>query len=105
MLKTPADTMMWSGAADIAAAVTSGRVSATSIVEAALLRIREREPLINSFTTITEDRALAAARNIDFAIAAGKSPGPLAGAPFAVKNLFDIAGITSWRRRSRAARR
>ncbi len=93
MLKTPADTFMWNGAADIAAAVTSGRVSTASIVEAALLRIREREPLINSFTTITEDRALAAAQQIDAAIAAGKSPGPLAGVPFAVKNLFDIRDV------------
>jgi 1-carboxybiuret hydrolase len=93
MPETPVDTLMWSGVADIAAAVTSGRVSAASTIEATLLRIREREPLVNSFTTITEDRALAAAQNIDFAIAAGKSPGPLAGVPFAVKNLFDIRDV------------
>ncbi|MFZ2066063.1 MAG: AtzE family amidohydrolase [Xanthobacteraceae bacterium] len=93
MLKTPADAFMWSGAADIAAAVTSGSVSATSIIEAALLRIREREPRLNSFTAITEDRALAAAQEIDLTCAAGKPPGPLAGVPFAVKNLFDISDL------------
>ena len=84
---------MWNGAAEIAAAVTGGRVSATSIIEAALLRIREREPLLNSFTAITEDRALAAAREIDLATTAGKPLGPLAGVPFAVKNLFDIRDV------------
>jgi 1-carboxybiuret hydrolase len=93
MPKTPVDTLMWSGVADIAAAVTSGRVSAASMIEATLLRIREREPLVNAFTTITEERAIAAAQDIDLAIAAGKSPGPLAGVPFAVKNLFDIRDV------------
>jgi 1-carboxybiuret hydrolase len=90
MLKTPAETFMWSGAAEIAAAVTNRSISATSIIEAALLRIREREPLLNSFTAITEERALAAAQETDFASAAGKPLGSLAGVPFAVKNLFDI---------------
>lgn len=37
----------------------------------------------------------ARARAIDAAIAAGKNPGPLAGVPFAVKNLFDVQGLTT----------
>jgi len=93
MLKTPADTFMWSGAAEIAAAVTNGRVTATRVIEAALLRIREREPQLNAFTAIVEDRALAAAQETDLACAADKPLGPLAGVPFAVKNLFDIRGV------------
>jgi len=93
MLETPGEMFMWSGAADIAAAVTGGSVSATHVIEAALLRIRERDPLLNSFTTIAEDRALATAQAIDRALAAGKPPAPLAGVPFAVKNLFDIKNI------------
>jgi len=84
---------MWSTAADIAAAVTSGSVSATRVIEAALLRIRENAPLLNSFTAITEERALAAAQEIDLAVTAGKPRGPLAGVPFAVKNLFDIKDV------------
>src|SRR6185369_8941019 len=38
-------------------------------------------------------RARAKARAIDAAIAAGQNPGPLAGVPFAVKNLFDVQGL------------
>ncbi len=95
MPETPADTFMWSGAAEIATAVTSGRVSATSMIEAALLRIRERDPHLNSFTAITGDRALASAKAIDLASAAGKPQGPLAGVPFAVKNLFDIRELAT----------
>ena len=93
MLRTPADTLKWSGLADIAAAVTGGSVKATSVIEAAVLRIRERDPEFNAFTAIAEDRALAAAQQTDLAVAAGKPPGPLAGVPFAVKNLFDIRDI------------
>src|SRR5271169_1058883 len=93
MLETAAGDFAWDSAASIAAAVTAGRVSATHIVEAALARIRERDPLLNSFTAVTERRALARAQVLDEARAKGERLPPLAGVPFAVKNLFDIAGL------------
>jgi len=93
MLETAASKFMWNTAADIAAAVASGRASAASVVEATIARIREFDPLLNSFTEVTEQRAVARARSLDEARAAGKPLGPLAGVPFAVKNLFDIAGL------------
>jgi 1-carboxybiuret hydrolase len=92
MLEVPAESFSWSSAADIAAAVSAGRASALSVVEAALLRIRARDPLLNSFTAITEERALARAQALDDRRAAGEPLGPLAGVPFAVKNLFDVEG-------------
>jgi aspartyl-tRNA(Asn)/glutamyl-tRNA(Gln) amidotransferase subunit A len=58
-----------------------------------LARIRERDPLLNAFTAVTEQRALARARALDKAQANGGKLGPLAGVPFAVKNLFDIEGL------------
>jgi aspartyl-tRNA(Asn)/glutamyl-tRNA(Gln) amidotransferase subunit A len=93
MLETAAGDFAWDSAATIAAAVTAGRVSATHIVEATLARIRERDPLLNSFTAVTERRALARARVLDAARAKGEKLPPLAGVPFAVKNLFDVAGL------------
>jgi len=93
MLDTPAADFTWSSAADIGAAVGSGRASAQSVVEATFARIRGRDPLLNSFTAVTEQRALAHAQALDQAHAKGKSLGPLAGVPFAVKNLFDVAGL------------
>ena len=93
MLETPAGDFAWGSAADIAAAVTAGRVSATHIVEATLARIRERDPLLNSFTAVTDHRALARARVLDDARARGERLPPLAGVPFAVKNLFDVTGL------------
>ena len=83
----------WSTAADIVAAVGAGRASALGIVEATLVRIRNRDPLLNSFTAITEQRALARAQALDEARANGEPLPPLAGVPFAVKNLFNIAGL------------
>ena len=80
-------------ASDIAAAVTAGRISARAVAEAALARIAAGDPQVNSFTEVTRERALARAEAIDRRIAAGETAGPLAGVPFAVKNLFDVAGL------------
>ena len=93
MLDTPATDYTWNSAADIGSAVASGRASAQSVIEATFARIRARDPLLNSFTALTESRALAQAQALDRAHAEGKRLGPLAGVPFAVKNLFDIAGL------------
>jgi len=93
MLDTTDADFAWSTASGIAAAVADGRASATRAVEAALARIRERDPLLNSFTAVTERRALARAQALDEARAKGMRLPPLAGVPFAVKNLFDVAGL------------
>ncbi|SFN83493.1 aspartyl-tRNA(Asn)/glutamyl-tRNA(Gln) amidotransferase subunit A [Bradyrhizobium sp. Ghvi] len=80
-------------AAEIAKAVSGGKMSALDATEAALARIKQHDTILNSFTDVTADRARAKARTIDADIAAGKNVGPLAGVPFAVKNLFDVAGL------------
>ncbi len=82
-------------AVSIAVAVREGEVSAVEVTQAALQRIAARDRELNCFTTVTTDAALADAERIDHEIAQGKDPGLLAGVPFAVKNLFDIAGITT----------
>lgn len=85
----------WASASEIAAAVAAGTTSATSVVEAALARIKERDSSLNAFTAVTRDRALAKAQAIDEARSRGQTLGPLAGVPFAVKNLFDVAGLAT----------
>jgi aspartyl-tRNA(Asn)/glutamyl-tRNA(Gln) amidotransferase subunit A len=81
--------MSFSSAAEIAADVAAGRRSATETVASALVRIAQHNPRLNAFTAVTADRARTRAAAID----AGQVTGPLAGVPFAVKNLFDIAGL------------
>jgi AtzE family amidohydrolase len=82
-------------ASEIAQAVTGRKTSALSVTDAALARIGKYDGILNSFTDVTADRARARARAVDAAIAAGKNPGPLAGVPFAVKNLFDVEGLST----------
>ena len=82
-------------ASETAAAVAAGAVSAAETIGAALARIDARDPAVNAFTTVVGDRARARAAALDAARAAGKKLGPLAGVPFAVKNLIDIAGVTT----------
>ncbi|AFY90565.1 Asp-tRNA(Asn)/Glu-tRNA(Gln) amidotransferase GatCAB subunit A [Chroococcidiopsis thermalis] len=82
-------------AVTIATAVRAQQVSATEVAIATLDRITARNSALNCFTTVTTETALADAAKIDRAIASGQDPGVLAGVPFAVKNLFDIAGITT----------
>jgi aspartyl-tRNA(Asn)/glutamyl-tRNA(Gln) amidotransferase subunit A len=78
---------------EIAAAVARGEVSARTVVEDALSVIRSRDQTLNAFTDVTANRALVRARFIDADLAIGNKPGPLAGVPFAVKNLFDMKGF------------
>jgi AtzE family amidohydrolase len=89
----PAAELELASAAEIAGAVAAGRTNATHVIEATLVRIRERDPILNSFTAVTEERALMRAQMVDDARARGEVLGPLAGVPFAVKNLFDVAGL------------
>ncbi|HHN46410.1 MAG TPA: Asp-tRNA(Asn)/Glu-tRNA(Gln) amidotransferase subunit GatA, partial [Planctomycetes bacterium] len=73
-------------AADIAASVASGTLSAAAAVKAALQRIEAVEPKVNAFLHIAADNALAAAQQLDAKTAAGEKPGPLAGVPVALKD-------------------
>ena len=77
----------------IAAAVTGGAASAVEVTKAALGRIEARDAALGAFTDVTAERALRKAAEVDAARARGERLGPLAGAPFAVKNLFDVKGL------------
>ncbi len=93
MSSQPDTTSAVMSADDIARAVKDKKLSALEATEAALARIAKHDKVLNSFTDVTAERARAKARSVDEAIAAGKNPGPLAGVPFAVKNLFDVKGL------------
>jgi 1-carboxybiuret hydrolase len=76
-------------------AVRTGAASAREIAQETLSRIQTRNSMLGAFTDVTAARALAKADAIDAARARGTSLGPLAGAPFAVKNLFDVDGLAT----------
>jgi aspartyl-tRNA(Asn)/glutamyl-tRNA(Gln) amidotransferase subunit A len=82
-------------AVSISTNILSGKISAVEVTQTALAKIHDRNKELNCFTEITTETALQDAANVDQEIAQGKNPGVLSGIPFAVKNLFDIAGLTT----------
>ena len=82
-------------ASAIAQRVAAREVSAQAVAQAALARIAAVNPQVNAFTDVNTERALRAAAALDARLAQGEPAGPLAGVPFAVKNLFDIADVVT----------
>ena len=80
-------------AAETARAIAAGEITARDAILATLARIERHNRALGAFTAVTAERALAKAAAIDAARARGEPLGPLAGAPFAVKNLFDVKGL------------
>lgn len=76
----------------IAARVRAGDVTAVEVARRTLEAIAAGDGEINSFTSVLTERAMRDAARVDALVAAGKDPGPLAGVPVAVKNLYDVAG-------------
>ncbi|MEW6321275.1 MAG: amidase [Acidobacteriota bacterium] len=74
-----------------------GRAGVTSerITEACLQRIVDLNPRLNAFITVLADAALAAARQADHEIAAGRRRGALHGIPLSLKDLLDLAGTAT----------
>ena len=87
-----ADELLLGDAAGMAAAVQSGRATASALVEAALARIAATDGRVNAFTAVVQERALEKAWALDRDEAARRAL-PLAGVPFAVKNLYDVQGL------------
>lgn len=90
-----AEKLLMGTVTGMVSALSEGRLSATALTQAALKRIDDHDGLYNSFTELTTVRALAEAADIDRRRAGGETLPPLAGVPYAVKNLFDIAGLVT----------
>ena len=85
------------GAIELAARIRSRDVSPVEVVQAHLDRIDAVDARINAMVTVCADSALEAARALESAMAAGTTPGPLAGVPFTVKDCLDTAGVPTQR--------
>ena len=80
-------------AADIAAAISNGEVSATEVTRAHLDRIAEVDERVHAFLHIDDEGALATAAAVDAKRKAGEPLGPLAGVPLALKDVMTMRGI------------
>ena len=76
-------------------ALTSGDLSAREIAQHTLSAIEQHNPALNAWTEITADRMWQEADVIDRQRRNGQPLPPLAAVPYAVKNLFDVAGYST----------
>lgn len=91
------DNIDWTlvSAREISESIRRGKITAAAVTEAALARIAMLNPKLNAFTDVLAKRARTKAEAIDKAKAQGQPLGPLAGVPYAVKNLYDIEGLVT----------
>jgi Asp-tRNA(Asn)/Glu-tRNA(Gln) amidotransferase A subunit family amidase len=82
---------------ELAEYVQRKRVSSTALTEMYLTRLKRYDPMLHFVITLTEERAMAQAREADREIAAGKYRGPLHGLPWGAKDLLAVKGYpTTW---------
>jgi aspartyl-tRNA(Asn)/glutamyl-tRNA(Gln) amidotransferase subunit A len=78
---------------ELAPQIEAGKLSPVEVTQQALERIRKHQPTLNAFITVTEEAALAQARQAEREIRTGHYRGPLHGIPYAAKDLFYTKGI------------
>jgi Asp-tRNA(Asn)/Glu-tRNA(Gln) amidotransferase A subunit family amidase len=84
----------FASAAELARGIRAGERSPVAVVDAYLDRIAQRNDVTNAYVTVIEEDARERARDIEAAIDRGADPGPLAGVPVALKDLFGFkAGV------------
>ncbi len=76
-----------------ARAVRQRLTTSRALVEAALKRYDEREPVLHAFAWLDRDRALRLADEADRRTDSGAALGDLHGVPIGVKDIYDTAGI------------
>jgi aspartyl-tRNA(Asn)/glutamyl-tRNA(Gln) amidotransferase subunit A len=79
--------------AEAGRALRAGTVSSVALTQHALARIAALDPLLHSFVLVTKERALADAERADRELKSGIDKGPLHGVPYALKDIYNTAGI------------
>jgi aspartyl-tRNA(Asn)/glutamyl-tRNA(Gln) amidotransferase subunit A len=79
--------------AEAARRIARKELSPVELTRDALARIKQAEPQLNAFITLTEEAALADAKRAEADIAAGRLRGPLHGIPYGLKDIFDAEGL------------
>ena len=85
--------IVFSSTTQLAAAIRTGEVSATEVLEAHLAQIARHNPALNAIVTMDVEQARKRAREADAALARGEIRGPLHGVPFTLKDAHATAGM------------
>ena len=91
----PAGDLLSLTITELGNAMRRGALSPVKLAEACLDRIQRLNPKLDSFITLTPDRALADARRAESELARGIDRGAFHGIPYALKDNVDTAGILS----------
>jgi len=79
--------------AEAAKRIAAKQLSPVELTRACLDRVRALDDRLHAFVHLTEERALAEAREAERAIMAGGPKGPLHGIPIGLKDIVDTKGI------------
>src|SRR2546423_10994852 len=91
------EDLAFASARELGELVRAKKVSSLALTEMYLGRLRKYDPELKFAVTLTEERALAQAKQADAEIAAGKYRGPLHGLPWGAKDLLATKGYrTTW---------
>jgi aspartyl-tRNA(Asn)/glutamyl-tRNA(Gln) amidotransferase subunit A len=90
---TMADPLHELSIAEAGRALRAGTLSSVALTQHALARIASLDPLLHSFVLVTKERALADAERADRELKNGIDKGPLHGVPYALKDIYNTAGI------------
>jgi len=91
------DKLAFASVRELAELVRTKKVSSTALTEMYLERLKRYDTVLKCSVTLTEERALAQAKEADKDIAAGKYRGPLHGVPWGAKDLLAVKGYrTTW---------
>ncbi|MBV9522088.1 MAG: amidase, partial [Alphaproteobacteria bacterium] len=80
-------------AAAASRALAAGRITSLALVEDCLARIAAHDERLHSFVLVQSEAARGAARRADAAMKRGRRRGPLHGVPFALKDIYETAGL------------
>lgn len=78
--------------AELSQALQTKKISSQELTQAYLARIKQFDSALNSFITVTEEQAMAAAKQADTQLSQGNA-GPLTGIPIAQKDIFCTQGV------------
>jgi len=73
--------------------IREGLLTSQELVEGCLERIRQAEPIVQAWTFLDEEHALAQARAADEKKRSGEPIGPLQGVPVGLKDIIDTADM------------
>ena len=79
--------------AEMGRALRAGTLTCVALARQALARIGAHDGELHAFIEVIAERALADAARADALLAAGTDLGPMHGIPYALKDIYDVAGL------------